>query len=240
MKKRRPVGLYALTPDSTDDDWLAEAVAAAIRGGATAVQYRNKSLDTAQRLRQARRLAGVCRTTGALFIVNDSVELARAVDADGLHIGRDDGDPASVRATLGPQAILGVSCYDAFERALAVRDIADYVAFGSVFMSAVKPGAVRAPLTLFTRAREAGMHAVAIGGIDADNAPAVAQAGADAVAVITAVFGEAGDTRCADAARIEGNARRIAEAFAAGLRSASSAPDDAIRQASVTASGQWS
>jgi thiamine-phosphate pyrophosphorylase len=224
MNKRLPTGLYVLTPDTVDDDWLAMAVSAAIRGGATAVQYRNKSLDATQRLRQAQRLADVCREAGALFIVNDSVELARAVGADGLHIGRDDGEPASVRAALGPQAILGVSCYDAFERALAVRDVADYVAFGSVFVSTVKPGAVRAPLALFARAREAGIHAVAIGGIDAGNAREVSQAGAGAVAVITAVFGEADGARRADVTQIESNARRIVEAF----QSTAGAPDDPV------------
>ncbi|MCL4184952.1 MAG: thiamine phosphate synthase [Burkholderiaceae bacterium] len=220
MNKRLPTGLYALTPDSADDDWLAEAVAAAIRGGATAVQYRSKSVDAARRLRQASRLGEACRAGGALFIVNDSLELARAVGADGLHIGRDDGDPATVRAALGPQAILGVSCYDAFERALAMRGIADYCAFGSVFASAVKPAAVRAPLELFTRARGAGMHAVAIGGIDAGNAGQVAAAGAAAVAVITAVFGQAGNAAHTDASAIEANARRIVEAFGSGLQAA--------------------
>jgi len=224
MSKRLPTGLYALTPDTVDDDWLAMAVSAAIRGGASAVQYRNKVADEAQRLRQAQRLARICREAGALFIVNDTIELAKAVDADGLHIGREDGDPATVRAALGAQPvlgarpILGVSCYDSFERAQAVRGIADYVAFGSVFVSAVKPGAVRAPLALFARARKAGMHAVAIGGIDAGNAYEVAQAGAAAVAVITAVFGEAGGVARADAARVEVNARRIVEAFEAGAR----------------------
>ncbi len=217
MSKRLPTGLYALTPDTLDDDWPAMAVSAAIRGGASAVQYRNKVADAAQRLRQAGRLARICRETGALFIVNDTVELARSVDADGLHIGRDDGDPATVRAALGVRPVLGVSCYDSFERALAVRGIADYVAFGSVFVSAVKPGAVRAPLELFARAREAGMHAVAIGGIDAGNAHEVARAGAQAVAVITAVFGEAGGAGRADATQIEGNARRVVEGFGSGM-----------------------
>lgn len=213
MKTRLPTGLYALTPDGVDDDWLVMAVSAAIRGGASAVQYRNKSVDAAQRLRQAQRLSRACREGGALFIVNDSVELARAVGADGLHIGRDDGDPAAIRAALGADAVLGVSCYDSFERALAVRGIADYVAFGSVFVSSVKPGAVRAPLALFARAREARLHAVAIGGIDAANVFEVAEAGAAAVAVITAVFGEAGGIDRADASAVEGNARRLATAF---------------------------
>ncbi|HLS54752.1 MAG TPA: thiamine phosphate synthase [Zeimonas sp.] len=219
MKKRLPTGLYALTPDSVDDDWVVMAVSAAIRGGASAVQYRNKSVDAQQKLRQAQRIAQACRDGGALFIVNDSIELARAVGADGLHIGRDDGDPAQVRAVLGPGPVLGVSCYDSLERALAVRDVADYVAFGSVFVSTVKPGAVRAPLALFARAREAGMHAVAIGGIDAGNAFEVAEAGAAAVAVITAVFGEAGGVQRADATSIETDARRVNQAFGAGLRS---------------------
>lgn len=219
MTKRLPTGLYALTPDTVDDDWLAMAVSAAIRGGASAVQYRNKVADEEQRLRQAQRLARICREAGALFIVNDTVELARAVNADGLHIGREDGDPATVRAAVGAQPLLGVSCYDSFERALAVREIADYVAFGSVFVSAVKPGVARAPLEVFAWARDAGMHAVAIGGIDAGNAYEVAQAGAQAVAVITAVFGEAGGTGRAQAAQIEGNARKVVEAFEASLRS---------------------
>ncbi len=218
MKKRLPTGLYALTPDTGDDDWLVEAVAAAIRGGASAVQYRSKIADAAQRLRQARRVARACRAAGALFIVNDSVELARAADADGLHIGREDGDPARIRAALGPDRVLGISCYDAFERARAVRGIADYVAFGSVFLSAVKPGAVRAPLALFGQARAAGMHAVAIGGIDAGNAFEVAQAGTQAIAVITAVFGAASSVGQADAARIEADARRTLDAFEAGTR----------------------
>ena len=220
MTKRLPTGLYALTPDSVDDDWLVMAVQAAIRGGASAVQYRNKAVGPAQRLRQAQRLARVCREDGALFIVNDSIELAHAAQADGLHIGREDGDPATLRAALGATPILGVSCYDSFERALAARAIADYCAFGSVFVSSVKPGAVRAPLELFARARAAGLYALAIGGIDADNAFEVAAAGAAAVAVITAVFGAEHGTRRADAPAIEASARRLADAFAAGAQAA--------------------
>ncbi|MEB2350997.1 MAG: thiamine phosphate synthase [Burkholderiaceae bacterium] len=158
-------------------------------------------------------------------IVNDTIELASAVYADGLHIGRDDGDPATIRAALGAQPILGVWCYDSFERALAACGFADYVAFGSVFVSAVKPGAVRAPRGLFARAREAAMHAVAIGGIDAGNAFEVAQAGAAAVAVITAVFGEVGGAGRGDAAQIGVNARRVVAAFVTGLRTTTSGPD---------------
>ena len=117
MKTRLPTGLYALTPDSVDDDWLVTAVSAAIRGGASAVQYRNKSVDAAQRLRQAQRLARACREGGALFIVNDSVELARAVGADGLHIGRDDGDPAAIRAAAHPDPFGALALLTEEERA---------------------------------------------------------------------------------------------------------------------------
>lgn len=215
MEKRLPTGLYVLTPDTADDEWLAAAVAAAVRGGASSVQYRSKTLSAAARLRQAQRVGAVCRELGALFIVNDSVELARASGADGVHLGRDDEDLRAARSALGPDAIVGVSCYDSWERAFATHDVANYCAFGSVFLSRVKPGAVRAPLALFGEARKAGLHAVAIGGIGADNAGSVAAAGAAAVAVITAVFGEAGE--CADEKAIETNAWRIAEAFEASL-----------------------
>ena len=134
-----------------------------------------------------------------------------------------------MRAALGAAPILGVSCYDSFERALATRAVADYCAFGSVFVSSVKPGAVRAPLDLFARARAAGLHALAIGGIDADNAREVAAAGAAAAAVITAVFGAEHDSGHADAPAIEASARRVADAFAAGARAA------AARQSCQTA-----
>jgi len=181
---RLPRGLYVLTPE-LDDDRLEDAVRAAIRGGATTVQYRNKTLDAAESLRHA---------------------IGLGVDALG---------PGEARAALGNQAIIGVSCYDSFERALAMREIADYCAFGSVFPSRVKPAAVRAPLELFRQALEVGLHAVAIGGIDAENAGEVARAGAAAAAVITAVFGEAG-AKEAGAGEVEENARRISKAFEAG------------------------
>ncbi len=217
---RLPRGLYVLTPETDDDEWLVAAVTAAIRGGARAVQYRSKKRGTVERLRQGRRLRDACRRMNARFLVNDSPEIARELQADGVHLGRDDADPAVARGMLGSEAIIGVSCYDSFERALATRDLADYCAFGSVFPSAVKPEAVRAPLALFGRARQAGLHAVAIGGIDAGNAGQVAAAGAEAIAVITAVFGDPGSP--VDEATIEANARRVAAAFdAARARSAS-------------------
>ncbi|MFP5405860.1 MAG: thiamine phosphate synthase [Gammaproteobacteria bacterium] len=187
---RKPLrGLYAVTPDSDDDDWLASAVGAAITGGASAVQYRNKGADDATRQRQALRLVETCHPRGIPLIVNDSVEIAVAAGAAGVHLGHGDPDPIEARARLGPHAIIGVSCYDDLELAERVAGIADHVAFGSVFGSSVKPDAVRAPLELLASARARGWNVVAIGGIDASNAHLAVGAGADAVAVITALFG---------------------------------------------------
>jgi thiamine-phosphate pyrophosphorylase len=116
------------------------------------------------------------------------VQLAIAVGADGVHLGRDDGDVSAARAAL-PGKLLGISCYDSIGAAqIAVASGADYVAFGSVFPSATKPGAVRAPLGLFSEAKTLGVPLVAIGGITPQNAREVLQAGADALAVISAVF----------------------------------------------------
>jgi thiamine-phosphate pyrophosphorylase len=188
-----PAGLYALTPDDPDTQALVAKVRAAITGGAAAVQYRNKPADPARRTEQARALAALCRAASVPLVVNDDIELALAVDAAGVHLGRDDGDLAAARRRLGPGRLLGASCYDRLDRAEgAVAAGADYVAFGSVFASPTKPAAVRAPLALLGAARRLGRPVVAIGGITLENAPDAIAAGADALAVITALF-DAGD-----------------------------------------------
>jgi thiamine-phosphate pyrophosphorylase len=183
-------GLYAVTPETLDDAWLAERVEQALRGGARAVQYRSKHADAQLRRRQAQRLLQACRAHGALFVVNDDVDLALELEADGVHLGRDDLSVAAARARLRRGALIGASCYDDLARAeRAAQDGADYLAFGSLFPSAVKPGAVRASLELLRQARGRWrLPLVAIGGIEPDNAARVIQAGADAVAVITALF----------------------------------------------------
>lgn len=199
--QRTVAGLYAITPEDADTDRLARKVQAALAGGARLVQYRSKSPDAAARRSQGERLLGVCRHAGAPLIVNDDLELALAIGADGVHLGRDDGDVARARARLGPDRLLGVSCYDRLELAIAaVAAGADYVAFGSAFASPTKPEAVRAPSALFTQARSRlRVPIVAIGGITPENARRVIEAGADAVAVITAVF-DAQDVAAAAAA----------------------------------------
>jgi thiamine-phosphate pyrophosphorylase len=191
MTARSPVsGLYAVTPDLEDTALLVARAAAAIAGGAALLQYRHKTASPALRGEQARALATLCRNRGCRFIVNDDVELALAVDADGAHVGRDDPDPRAARERLGPGRLLGVSCYDEIARARAALAAgADYIAVGSMFPSSVKPGAVRAPLALIGEARAAtGLPVVAIGGITLDNAPQVIAAGAAALAVISALF----------------------------------------------------
>lgn len=186
-------GLYLVTPDEADSARLLAAVARVLPARPALLQYRNKLADAARRREEAQALAALCRGAGVRFIVNDDLALALAVGADGVHLGRDDGDPAAARAALGPGRLLGVSCYDEWARAVrGAAAGADYVAFGAMFVSPTKPQAVRAPFELLTRARrELGCGVAAIGGITLDNAGGVVAAGADLVAVISDVFAAA-------------------------------------------------
>ena len=199
-------GLYAITPVCADTDELVRQVAAAVRGGARIVQYRNKSATASLKLSQASRLAVVCAEAGARMVVNDDPALARAAGADGVHLGRNDAPLAEARELLGPGKLIGVSCYNDIGRAReAVAQGADYIAFGSFFPSSTKPDAVRAAPELLRQAkREFATPVVAIGGIDEDNAAALVDAGADSVAVISALFG---------VADIEAAARRVSALF---------------------------
>lgn len=179
-------GLYPITPDTADTDALLRKVEQALKAGVAMLQYRNKSMSKDKRLLQAKELAPLARGYGVPLIVNDDVEIALAVGANGVHIGKDDGDLAAARSKLAGK-ILGASCYDSLEGArAAVRLGADYVAFGSVFPSPTKPDARRAPLSLFRH--DLGVPLCAIGGITLENAPAVIAAGASLLAVITDVF----------------------------------------------------
>ena len=178
-------GLYAITPEAADADTLLRQVSAALAGGIALLQYRRKQRAGAE---EAKALAALCRRAGVPFIVNDDIGLALACDADGAHVGRDDGDPGISRQKMQGK-LLGVSCYASVEAArAAVAAGADYVAFGSVFASPTKPSAVRAPLSLFAKAKPLGVPLVAIGGITLENAPQLLQAGADGLAVISDLF----------------------------------------------------
>jgi thiamine-phosphate pyrophosphorylase len=198
-------GLYAVTPDALDIEPLARKVEQALAGGAVALQYRNKLVARDKRLAQAHHLAALAQGYGVPFIVNDDVEIALAVGANGAHLGRDDADLRASRARLAGK-ILGASCYDRLELArAAVAAGADYVAFGAAFASPTKPAAVRAPLSLFGEAKALGVPLAAIGGITLENAPQLLAAGADLLAVISDLF---------DAADIAARARQYARLFA--------------------------
>jgi thiamine-phosphate pyrophosphorylase len=201
-------GLYALTPDLLDSDELFERVGAAIAGGARAIQYRNKIASPPLKRAQALALRDLCSAQSVTFIVNDDVNLAYGVDADGVHLGRDDAPLAHARRRLGHGAIIGASCYDSLDRAAAaVAAGADYLAFGSFFPSTIKPDAARAQPALLTAAKARwNVTVVAVGGITVSHAGALIDAGADALAVVTAVFGAA-DVRAA--------AKAFSDAFAA-------------------------
>jgi thiamine-phosphate pyrophosphorylase len=182
-------GLYAITQQTADTPQLLADVRAALDGGARMIQYRDKSKRTALRIDQASQLHALCKLYSALFIVNDDVNLAKAVNADGIHLGEMDAKLDIVRAKM-PDKIIGVSCYNQLDRAVEAEEHgADYVAFGSFFPSDTKPDALRAPIELL---REAWQHVsipiVAIGGVTVNNAAELIEAGADAVAVVRAVF----------------------------------------------------
>lgn len=186
-------GLYAIA----DSHYLAvhafvPAVAAALAGGARVIQLRAKRLDRATRKDIARDLVALCAEHNAPFLINDDVELAAAVSAAGVHLGRDDLDIEAARQALGAQALIGVSCYNERERALRAAEMgADYVAFGRFFPSRTKPQAVPATLALLRAARaELALPIVAIGGITPENGGSLVAAGADALAVIEGVFNQ--------------------------------------------------
>ena len=183
-------GLYAITPDTADTKLLMAKVEAVLQGGINILQYRNKLAGYTLQTQQARALLPLCRQYHVPLIINDSVKLCLALDADGVHLGADDGNLAEVRAALGADKILGASCYNRFDLALHAQQAgADYVAFGACFASSTKPNAPVADLALFTQARaQLRISSVAIGGITTENANQVIQAGANAIAVINALF----------------------------------------------------
>lgn len=184
-------GLYVLTDAALlAGGRLVPGVEAAIRGGAKLVQYRDKSGDMVRREHEARALLALCRGHNLPLIINDDVDLTQRIGADGVHLGREDAPLVRARVQLGPNAIIGMSCYAALSHAqAAAQSGADYVAFGSFFASPSKPDAVRAPLELLSAARrELSIPVCAIGGITLQNGASLVDAGADMLAVISGVF----------------------------------------------------
>ena len=181
-------GLYLITPDEADTSRLLGRVGAVI-GHAACLQYRNKSAGATLRREQAAALKALCANAGVPLLVNDDPGLARDCGAAGVHLGEDDGGIAAARGLLGERAIIGASCYDDIGRAARMAAAgADYLAFGAFFPSTSKVTTRCASPELLGDARALGLPLVAIGGITADNAPALVKAGADLVAVIGGVF----------------------------------------------------
>lgn len=183
-------GIYAITPDTLDTPALLAKVETALQSGIALLQYRSKSLDKALRAQQAQALVALCRRHQVPCLINDDLELALAVGADGVHLGQDDGPLAPARAALGAQAIIGRSCYNSLELAqMAADEGADYLAFGRFYPSSTKPNNLQAEPELLREARARfNLPLVAIGGIRPENAAPLIKAGADYLALIGGLF----------------------------------------------------
>ncbi len=183
-------GLYIVTPDWDDTAQLLAATELALQNGAALVQYRHKTADPAQRRDQASALLALCRRYEVPLIINDHVDLCLEIGADGIHVGGTDASIAEVRQAVGPDRIVGASCYGTLELAHAAhRDGASYVAFGGFYPSRVKKYDFRtAPEIIAQSKREIPLPVVVIGGITLENAPPLVAQGADMVAVISSVY----------------------------------------------------
>ena len=183
-------GLYAVTPDELDTALLCAKVEATLQGGVSLVQYRNKAASGDLRLLQATALLVLCRAYNVPLVINDHLDLCAKIDADGLHLGGTDCDLGAARRLLGADKIIGASCYNRLDLAeKAQAKGASYVAFGACFATSTKPNAVNVPLSLFAEAKNiVQIPLVAIGGITLENAASVKNAGADAIAVVNALF----------------------------------------------------
>lgn len=181
-------GLYLITPDEADTRRLLARTSAVLEH-ASLLQYRNKTADAALKREQLMELIPLCREYRVPLIVNDDLPLTLSTGADGVHLGEHDGDARVARERLGPDALIGLSCYDDLDRARSAADAgASYIAFGAFFPSATKPNARRASFALLDDSKVFGLPRVAIGGITPDNARSLVEAGADMLAVISGVF----------------------------------------------------
>jgi len=190
LRKMTQRGLYLVTDDRQDLDEMIRRLEAALKAGADVVQFRDKRDDLAAVAEAGRRVAAACKAAGALFIVNDHAQLAADLDADGVHVGQEDASPAEVRAIVGPEQIIGLSCSHLPETdaAQANPDV-DYIGFGALFLTPTKPDAEPAGPDMLVEARKrVTFPIVGIGGVTAGNLDAAFAAGADSVAVVSAVF----------------------------------------------------
>jgi len=184
-----PRGVYLITPDEPDTARLLARTAPLLAAGATWLQYRNKTADAALRLEQATALQALCAPHGVPLIINDDPALAHAVGAAGVHLGGTDGDIGAARTLLGPDAIIGASCYDQLANAeKAVAAGASYVAFGAFHPTTTKVTSSRAHPDLLRQSAALGVPRVAIGGLSPDNVGPIIDAGADLLAVVSGIY----------------------------------------------------
>jgi thiamine-phosphate pyrophosphorylase len=182
-------GIYLITPDQTDTGLLCAQVDLLLQQPIAVLQYRNKVANSILQREQAGALLKLCLNAKIPLIINDDWQLALKIGADGVHLGAEDADPNWVREQLGAEMLIGVSCYNNFERAQAMAKLdIDYLAFGAMFASNTKPNAKHATLSLLTQAKSLNKPIVAIGGITPDNSAEVIAAGADYIAVISGIF----------------------------------------------------
>ena len=182
--------LYAVT----DRHWLngrtlVDVVKESLDGGVTMIQLREKSLDEGKFLEEAKELQALCRERHVPFIVNDNVDIAKAMDADGVHVGQDDMETMDVRAKLGPDKIIGVSAHTVEEALLAEKQGADYLGVGAVFPTSSKSDVGEMSYeTLKAICKAVSIPVVAIGGISGENVGKLAGSGICGVAVISAIY----------------------------------------------------
>lgn len=192
MNKNQLKGLYAITDPRLMGADLISKTEQAILGGIKILQYRNKTASLAQQEKEAFTLASICKKNNVVFIINDNIELAIKVNADGVHLGQRDTHLQQARKLLGENKIIGVTCNNQIELAQAAQQQgADYIAFGRFFNSLTKPSAPHAELSLLSEARQfITVPIVAIGGITQESASSLMKEGADMLAVIHGIFGQ--------------------------------------------------
>ena len=185
-------GLYAITDPKLMNTDLISKTEQAILGGINILQYRNKTAPLDQQEQEAQKIAILCKKNNVLFLINDNVELALKVNADGVHIGQSDTELQQARKVLGENKVIGVTCHNKIELAqIAQQQGANYVAFGRFFNSETKPSAPPAELSLISEAKKSiSIPIVAIGGITQETAPLLLKGGADMLAIIHAIFGQ--------------------------------------------------
>jgi len=183
-------GLYLVTPDWDDTDRLLLASEHALRSGATVLQYRHKTADAVLRKQQAAALQKLCARFDCLFIINDHIDLCLELDAGGIHVGGTDASVGQVRRAVGPDKIVGASCYGDLQLARSAHQQgASYVAFGGFYPSRVKKYPVTTPVDIVTRCKkEIPLPCVVIGGMSTENCRPLIAAGADMVAAISSVY----------------------------------------------------